>query len=159
MRPEDMLQGKNRPFTGEEFIESLRDGREVWLYGERVDDVTTHPAFANSARSLARLYDALHDDELKPVLTRETDTGSGGYTHRFFRAAQSGDDLLGQKQAIKKWAELSYGWMGRSPDYKASFLTTLGPNADFYGPWAENARSWYKRAQENVLFMLSLIHI
>ena len=153
MRPEDMLQGKNRPFNGEEFIESLRDGREVWLYGERVDDVTTHPAFANSARSLARLYDALHDDELKPVLTRETDTGSGGYTHRFFRAAQSGDDLLGQKQAIKKWAELSYGWMGRSPDYKASFLTTLGPNADFYGPWAENARSWYKRAQENVLFM------
>ena len=83
MRPEDMLQGKNRPFNGEEFIESLRDGREVWLYGERVDDVTTHPAFANSARSLARLYDALHDDELKPVLTRETDTGSGGYTHRF----------------------------------------------------------------------------
>ena len=153
MRPEDMLQGKNRPFNGEEFIESLRDGREVWLYGERVDDVTTHPAFANSARSLARLYDALHDDELKPVLTRETDTGSGGYTHRFFRAAQSGDDLMGQKQAIKKWAELSYGWMGRSPDYKASFLTTLGPNADFYGPWAENARSWYKWAQENVLFM------
>ena len=50
MRPEDILQGKNRPFTGAEFIESLRDGREVYLYGERVKDVTTHPAFANSAQ-------------------------------------------------------------------------------------------------------------
>ena len=86
-------------------------------------------------------------------LTRETDTGSGGYTHKFFRAAQSREDLEGQKDAIKKWAQLSYGWMGRSPDYKASFPFTLGPNADFYGPWADNARAWYKRAQESVLFM------
>ena len=50
-----------RPFTGDEYLESLRDGREVWIYGERVKDVTTHPAFRNSARMIARLYDALHD--------------------------------------------------------------------------------------------------
>ena len=153
MRPEYILQGKNRPFTGAEFIESLRDGREVWLYGDKVEDVTTHPAFANAVQSIARLYDALHDEKTKPVLTCDTDTGAGGYTHKFFRAPTCREDLEGQKEAIKKWAQLSYGWMGRSPDYKASFLTTLGPNADFYGPWADNARAWYKRAQENVLFM------
>ena len=39
--PEAILQGKNRPFTGAEFLESLRDGREVYIYGERVKDVTT----------------------------------------------------------------------------------------------------------------------
>ena len=50
-----------RPMTGEEYIESLRDGREVYLYGDRVEDVTTHPAFRNSVRMTARLYDALHD--------------------------------------------------------------------------------------------------
>jgi hypothetical protein len=33
-----------RPLTGQEYLESLRDGREIWLYGERVADVTTHPA-------------------------------------------------------------------------------------------------------------------
>ena len=38
-----------RPFTGKEFLESLRDGREIWIYGERVEDVTTHPAFRNPA--------------------------------------------------------------------------------------------------------------
>jgi hypothetical protein len=72
-------------FTGSEYLESLRDEREVWIFGERVKDVTTHPAFRNSARSIARLYDALRDPELAPILTRETDTGSGGFTHPFFR--------------------------------------------------------------------------
>ena len=37
-----------RPMTGEEYIESLRDGREVYLYGDRVKDVTTHPAKLHS---------------------------------------------------------------------------------------------------------------
>jgi len=43
-----------RPFTGAEYLESLRDGREVYIYGERVKDITTHPAFRNSARMLRR---------------------------------------------------------------------------------------------------------
>ena len=34
-----------RPMTGSEYLESLRDGREIWLYGERVQDVTAHPGF------------------------------------------------------------------------------------------------------------------
>jgi 4-hydroxyphenylacetate 3-monooxygenase len=50
-----------RPFTRKEYLESLRDNREVWIYGERVKYVTKHPAFRNSAQSIARLYDALHD--------------------------------------------------------------------------------------------------
>ena len=33
------------PTTGAEYLESVRDGREIWIYGERVKDVTTHPAF------------------------------------------------------------------------------------------------------------------
>ena len=67
-----------RPMTGAEYLESLRDGREIWLYGERVKDVTTHPAFRNTARMIARLYDALHDPTLQDVLTTATDTGSEG---------------------------------------------------------------------------------
>src|SRR4051794_13897721 len=37
--PEAIVEGKKRPFTGAEFVESLRDGREVYIYGERVADV------------------------------------------------------------------------------------------------------------------------
>ena len=43
--------------TGQRYIESLRDGREVWLDGKRVDDVTTHPAFRDMVRALADVYD------------------------------------------------------------------------------------------------------
>jgi 4-hydroxyphenylacetate 3-monooxygenase len=57
--PEAILEGKRRPFTGSEFLESLRDGREVYIYGEEVEDVTTHPAFRNAAASVAQLYDAI----------------------------------------------------------------------------------------------------
>ena len=59
------------PYTGQEFLDSLNDGREVWIYGERVGKITEHPAFRNTARMIARLYDALHNDhrEGKNVLT------------------------------------------------------------------------------------------
>jgi 4-hydroxyphenylacetate 3-monooxygenase len=154
MTPEQHIAGgAARPFTGAEYIESLRDGREVYINGERVKDVTTHPAFRNAVRSLARLYDALHDPAKKDVLTCPTYTGSGGFTHKYFRVARSPEELKGQQQAIAEWARLTYGWMGRTPDYKAALMNTLGANAEYYGQFVGNARAWYKRAQDNVLFM------
>src|SRR5712691_9548475 len=142
-----------RPLTGAEYLESLRDGREIWIYGERVEDVTTHPAFRNTARMIARLYDALHDPALQEVLTTTTDTGSGGYTHRYFQAPKTWEEQLAACDAIDAWARLTYGWMGRAPDYKGAFLGTLGANAAFYAPYESNARAWYKKAQEQVLFL------
>jgi 4-hydroxyphenylacetate 3-monooxygenase len=153
MKPEEVIAGKKRPFTGQEYLDSLKDGREVYIYGERVEDVTTHPAFRNSARTMAKLYDALHDPAQQSVLTCETDTGSGGYTHKFFRVARSAEDLIGQRDAIAAWSRMSYGWMGRTPDYKASLMNTLGANAPFWGDYADNAKTWYKRVQESVCFM------
>src|SRR6185436_14843100 len=75
---------RTRPMTGAEYIESLQDGREIWLYGEKVPDVTTHPAFRNMVRMTARLYDSLHDPDRQDLLTAPTDTGSIGLTHPFF---------------------------------------------------------------------------
>src|ERR1051326_1796070 len=148
-----------RPFTGAEFLESLQTPRDVWIYGEQVKDVTAHPAFRNPARMLARLYDALHDPAQRDVLTCETDTGNGGFTHRYFRAPKSAEDLVAARDAIAAWARLTYGWMGRSPDYKAAFLATLGANAEYYAPYQENAKRWYREAQERVLYMNhALVH-
>ena len=141
-----------QPLTGAEYLESLRDRREVYVYGDRVKDVTTHPAFRNTARSIARLYDALHDPARREVITTPTDTGSDGVTHKFFRYPRSVEDCVGDLEAIAEWARLGYGWLGRSPDYKAAFLATLGANADFYDPYQDNARRWYREAQERVLY-------
>src|SRR5258708_17974971 len=153
MTPEQHIADPSRPFTGAEYIDSLKDGREVYINGERVRDVTTHPAFRNPGASPARLYDALHEPERKDVLTCPTDTGSAGFTHRYFRVARSPEELKAQQVAIAEWARLTYGWMGRTPDYKAALMNTLGANAEYYGQFAGNARAWYKRAQEAVLFM------
>jgi len=142
----------NSPMNGAQYLESLRDDREVYIYGERVRDVTAHPAFYNSARSIARLYDALHEPEAEGVLRVPTETGNGGFTHPFFKSARSAEDLVRSRDAIVAWQRLVYGWMGRTPDYKAAFLGTLGVNSDFYGEYRQNALDWYRRAQEQVLY-------
>ncbi len=142
-----------RPYTGSEYLASLGDEREIWLRGERVKDVVNHPAFRNSARMLARMYDALHDPETAPVLTTETDTGNGGFTHPFYKVPRTPEDVVATRDAIVAWARISYGWMGRSPDYKASLTGTLGANAEFYAPYQENARRWYRKTQERCHFL------
>ena len=124
--PEEVLE---RPaaghalMDGETFLESVRDAREVWYDGSKVDDVTTHPAFRNSARSIARLYDALHDPEFRSQLTCADRNGIR--THRFFTPSYSPEELLAARDAIAIWQRMSYGWMGRTPDYKAAFMAQL----------------------------------
>src|SRR3954453_19560072 len=136
-----------RPLTGAEYLESIRDGREIWVYGEGVKDGTTPPAFRNPVRMIARLYDALHDPQRHDILTMPTDTGGGTFTHKFYRASRNAEEMLGARDAIAEWARLSYGWIGRSPDYKAAFMATLGGNTAYYAPFEDNARRWYAFVQ------------
>ena len=72
---------------------------------------------------------------------------------RLFQGAETMDDLLQGREAIAEWARLTYGWVGRAPDYKAAFLATLGANADFYDPYQDNAKRWYRYSQERVPFI------
>ena len=137
----------SNPMTGDDYIESIRDGREVYIHGERVSDVTTHPAFRNSVRMVARMYDAMHTGDQVKTLTTPTDTGNGGVTMPFFKASTCSEDLLRERDAIAAWARISYGWMGRSPDYKASFLGTLHANRELYEPFGDNAERWYRESQ------------
>src|SRR6476661_2157499 len=83
------------PYTGREFLESLDDGREVWIYGERVKHIAEHPAFRNCARMLARLYDEMHADHAsgRNVVTTDTEWGDG-FTHRYFRAPASAAEQM-----------------------------------------------------------------
>src|SRR5829696_2030204 len=111
-----------KPLTGAEYLESMRDGREVWIRGERVADVTEHPAFRNAARSVARLYDAMHEPD-RDMLTTDR---RGIRTHKFFAPSHSSQDLLEAREAIADWSRMSYGFMGRTPDYKAAFMASLG---------------------------------
>ncbi len=145
---QDKPAARTAPYTGAEYLESIRDDREIYVHGERVKDVTRHPAFRNSARMVARWYDRLNAG--KDRLGRPTDTGSGGWTHPFFKGPKSAEDLIAGRDAIAETQRVASGWMGRSPDYKAAFLGTLGANSAFYGEYAPNAQLWYARTQERL---------
>jgi aromatic ring hydroxylase len=137
--------------TGSEYLASLDDARAVYLFGERVRNIANHSAFRNSARSIARLYDALHDPEQRDALT--IPDRDGIRTHRFFTGSRSAQELLAARDAIAYWARLTYGFMGRTPDYKAAFMATLGSDPDFYAPYDGNARAWYQRYASKALFL------
>jgi 4-hydroxyphenylacetate 3-monooxygenase len=138
---------------GDAYLDSLRDGREVYFDGERVRDVTRHAAFRNSARSIARLYDSLHDPALD--LTAVDDYGQR--THKFFMPSRNAEELEAARGAIAAWARLSYGFMGRTPDYKAAFMASLGADPQFYAPFADSALGWYKRYASAGLFLNHVI--
>jgi 4-hydroxyphenylacetate 3-monooxygenase len=141
------------PYTGTEYLSSLDDGREIWIYGERVKTVTEHPAFRNGARMIARLYDALHDPATRDLMTVEMDDGSGMRTQRFFQAPRSAQEQVAARDAIAHWARMTYGWIGRTPDYKAAFLVAMAVNKGLCGEYQPNVDRWYDYARRRVPYI------
>ncbi len=72
---------------------------------------------------------------------------------KFFKTPMSAEDLLGSREAMAEWAKLSYGYMGRTPDYKAAFIGHLNHYADYYKGFEDNARKWYKKSTKEVPFI------
>jgi 4-hydroxyphenylacetate 3-monooxygenase len=61
--------------TGQQYRDSIRDGRQVWINGERVGDVTTHPMFKPIVDVRARIYDMAHEQAHAGVMTWRDDKG------------------------------------------------------------------------------------
>jgi len=62
--------------TGAQYRDSIRDGREVWMNGERVADVTTHPMFAPIVNIRAHVFDMAHQAATQDAMSYvDPDTG------------------------------------------------------------------------------------
>ena len=85
--------------TGEQHIASLRDGREIYLDGELVDDVTTHPAFRGAVASIGRMFDFQSAPENRDLMTFETETGTRA--NRIWQLPGSYDALVKRRRASK----------------------------------------------------------
>jgi 4-hydroxyphenylacetate 3-monooxygenase len=59
--------------TGEEYKASIRDGRAVYMNGERIKDVTVHPSFRPLVDIRARIYDLQHDPATRHLMTYQED--------------------------------------------------------------------------------------
>ena len=136
--------------TGEEHLESLRDGRKVYIGGTAVDDVTAHPAFRNGARSFAMLYDRKRDPENIDVMSFEE---NGERYSSWFLMPKTKDDLRKRMETHRRVASWTHGLLGRSPDHVASFVTGLAMRPDLFEGirqgFGENMVGYYRHMREN----------
>jgi 4-hydroxyphenylacetate 3-monooxygenase len=107
--------------TGAEHIASLKDGRSVYIDGEAVADVTTHPAFRNAVKSAGTLYDFQARPENLELMTFQPN-GSNRRVNRAWQMPRSYEEMVQRRKALQAWATLSCGFLGRSPDHLASAL-------------------------------------
>lgn len=105
--------------TGQEHVESLKDGRSVWIDGALVGDVTIHPAFRNTVASAAQFYD--FQAKNADWMTFAPDGGDRRVS-RAWQMPRSHAELVERRKALQAWAELTFGFVGRSPDHVASAL-------------------------------------
>ena len=107
--------------SGSDYLKSLNDGRQVFVDGEKVADVTEHPAFREAARSVARLYDIAAAPENRELMTF-TSPKTGEPVLRAYQIPRTHADLRARRLFSEKWAEATFGLMGRSPDHVAGFF-------------------------------------
>ncbi|SVB13372.1 uncharacterized protein METZ01_LOCUS166226, partial [marine metagenome] len=140
--------------TGEEFLEGLRDGREVWLEGERVDDVTTHPKTARMAATLAGIYDLQHRPENHDRMTFKSPT-SGKPVALSYLVPETQEDLMRRRGAMEIVAQSCHGMLGRTPDYVNIQVTASRQLAHLYGlkdqRHADNLRNYHEYVRERDL--------
>jgi 4-hydroxyphenylacetate 3-monooxygenase len=140
--------------TGKEHLESLRDGRVIYIGNERVADVTRHPAFRNAAATVAALYDMKADPANREVMTYEED---GGRHSIYFLRARSREDLQRRMLGHRRIADFTYGMFGRSPDHVASFVAGMAMKPDeLKAPCGhgDNLVAYYRHARDNDLYVV-----
>ena len=109
---------------GEEYLESLRDGRCVWLMGQQVDDVTTHPALAGCVQSVAAVYDLQHDPAHQDQLTM-TSPVSGARVSLAYLLPTSVEDLALQRRMYEFLVRRAGGVAARLPQHLATVVIGL----------------------------------
>lgn len=101
--------------TGSQFLKGLRKTRrEIWVDGERIEDVTTHPKLRGGAESLAAIFDRQHAYAADCLFMHPD---SGQPTNVSHMIPRSRDQLRHRHAGLVRLSEGSMGIMGRTPDY------------------------------------------
>src|SRR5215472_12392571 len=150
--------------TGQQYIDGLRaQEREVWLGGERVRDVTTHPGLAGGVRAIAHLYEMQHDPALREIMTFPSPT-TGDPVGRSFDMPKTKEALETRSKMMLNWARATCGMMGRSPDFmNVTFAAWAAAHVYFAQGRPEfgaNIRRYYEYIREHDLTLThSLINL
>lgn len=136
--------------NGAQYLAGLRDGREVWLHGRRVTDVTAEPGLGRGAHTLAGFLDRQSDP---PNFERLTYVENGRRFAMSFLIPRVQADVARRGAAFYEWATWSHGMFGRTPDYKNASVMAFAAAADFLAQgkaeFADNMRRYYEYVRSN----------
>ncbi|MDP6831278.1 MAG: 4-hydroxyphenylacetate 3-hydroxylase N-terminal domain-containing protein [Alphaproteobacteria bacterium] len=146
--------------TGEQHTRSLQDGRQVYLDGGVVDDVTAHPAFRNVVASVGQLYDFQSRDENLELMTYQVPDGEGR-ANRIWQLPHSYEDLVTRRKALVAWTELHGGFLGRAPDHVASCISGMYMGREVFEEFdparAAALADYYRFARDNEMYLTYVI--
>jgi 4-hydroxyphenylacetate 3-monooxygenase oxygenase component len=117
--------------TGREYIEGLRSPRNVWVRGRLVEDVTEYVGFRGCIGSVARLFEEQHEPAMRETLTFARHPGPERASMSLI-TPRSRADLRRRGAATAAWAELSFGFIGRGPEYMNTAVATFGAAAEWF---------------------------
>ncbi|MCZ6873176.1 MAG: 4-hydroxyphenylacetate 3-monooxygenase, oxygenase component [bacterium] len=143
--------------TGAEYIAGLREcPPNIYMHGEQVKDVTTHPGLRNGVHTVARLYDLQHDPTLRDVMTYVSPT-SGDRVGLSFITPQTSHDLEQRHTMMRHWARVSCGMMGRTPDFLNVSFMAMAAAGDYFAQnrpeFKQNIQRYYEHIRENDLVL------
>lgn len=138
---------------GSQVLQRLREQPpSIWYGGERVKDVTTHPALQGGVHTLAYLYDLQwqHAD-----VTLYDSPTTGNKVARSFMMPRTHEELASISRSMKVWEDFTHGMMGRVPDYINRAMTGYAAGAPFLAEadprFGANAVRYYEYLRENDL--------
>jgi 4-hydroxyphenylacetate 3-monooxygenase len=136
--------------TGKQYLETIAEGRDIRIDGEKIKNVVTDPRFSGGAQTMAMIFDLQHREDLIDKMTYIEDGERYGLSHK---PPTNAEELEARKQMFKIWSDASCGTFGRSPDYMNVYLMAMNAAADQFGEYAPNVRSYYKYIRDNDLSM------
>lgn len=142
--------------TGADYLGGLGTGREIWIDGQRVDDVVTDPRFAGAAQSIAELFDMQTAPDLVDEMTFVSPTTGDrvGLSHLL---PQRPDDLRRRRHMVKRWMDHTSGMFGRSPDFMNIMVAALAMAADEFDrpqrPYGQHLRDYQELVREQDLVL------
>ena len=87
----DVKEGVVPLRNSKQYMESLRDGREDYIHGERVEDVTSHPILRKAIDHGAIDYELDKRADLTELLITHSST-TGNEIRRYFEIPRSEED-------------------------------------------------------------------
>jgi 4-hydroxyphenylacetate 3-monooxygenase len=146
--------------NGSQHLQSLRDGRAVYIDGERVADVTTHPAFRNAVATIGRLFDYQSAAENAALMTFGVPE-TGRRANRIWQLPASLEELVERRRALEAWTELHAGFIGRAPDHVASCISGMSMGLEVFEAYdparARALGDYYRYARDNDLYLTYVI--